>query len=256
MTYIPGGGTAVETNVPIINNISGQTCELVSKIGASISLVVVLSNDEEYTATSPLSLNLAVSGLLGMEASSHPIQNDTWYYVYAVKAVASGTFTVIGSSKPPSAGPDDYVEWFYLGALRHGTGVLLDQVAHVNGDVFYKEQYEPAGSIAMGAGNEAKANLSLAEFVPPTAIGVYIHQWILHNNVGGFTVYSKTYVDGEANCNMVVVGTDVFACDSASSYCPIPDLNQIIEYESYDDHPGDIVANQHIYVNGYRDGYL
>ena len=257
-TYWNGAWFPADTfhlNIPIINNIVGQTCDVDLQRGRTANLVLRLSDGNRYIGTAPLPIDLAINGLGGLEASAFPDVNDTWYYVYAVPAAAAGEFDVVASDQDPSTGPADYAAWYYIGPLRNATGVLLDQITDVHGCVSYKEAYVPAAAPS-GAGAVAKASVSLADYVPPTADGVHASHWIQHDATGGFTVFGYLYVDGEANEISLLQCADVFNSNAAHIFVPIPTLNQTIEYESADDHPGDIVSDQYLRITGYRDAYL
>jgi hypothetical protein len=191
------GGYSVPENIPVLGTITGQTYQMVSAPGATGTFSLALNDGARYTATSPLSVDLTTTGLGGLEASAAPVQNDTFYYTYAVPGAVAGTFDVIASDQDPdSGGPADYDIFRYLGTIPHGTAAIVPVIQR--GARFQRPDHirvlNAAGNIVKTTTGIDVGDVAGAPATPPTAgeaiLNVQANQgtiYVYPENRGGTT---------------------------------------------------------------------
>lgn len=105
-------------NLPILAYSSASVVNAQSRPGRSTGLLATLSDNSQYTATSPLTINLATSGAGGLDTGSEA--SSTWYYAYAIPDTGNpGQFVCCCSVTGPATGPTGLGAFRYLGAFRN-----------------------------------------------------------------------------------------------------------------------------------------
>ncbi len=166
-------------NIPTLQWSSVSVVNVISAPGKSNSLVATLSDGNQYTATAPLTMNMATSGLGGIEASDSEA-GDTWFYLYLVPS--GGDFDVISSSNDPETGPADYAgAWLYIGAVRNDSGSDILPFNQTHRRFQYELKVSPGALTADGSWN----NLNIDGEVPKTAGEV---QLFSHLGLGAFNL--------------------------------------------------------------------
>ncbi len=195
------GGYVQPDNEPILDNFSGDTVDLVAAPGADNGSWLKLNNGQRYYATLPVSVDLTTTGEGGREASkSAPTGIQDWY-LYAVPSSTAGQWMVIGTTKDPSSGPDDYSIWKYLyplkrydGTNNQVTGLIPIRIGSDN--VIRLERYISSTEVNAFAQPQTKTSLSLPE-IPTTAETLF--GYCLIKSTGG-------NVGDTANIQFFVVG--------------------------------------------------
>ncbi len=181
---LPGGGSVAD-NLPMLDWSSVSVIDVVSKPGKSGSLIATLNDGVQYTATSPLTMDMAVSGLGGIEASDSET-NDQWFYLYLVPD--GSDFDVISTRNDPESGPDDYAIWKYIGAVRNNNASNLENF-YQDGNYFQRD-----GQITIG--NLSKTGSwvgpGIDDFVPRSCGSVYL-QGSVTSTTASHTLYVRTW---------------------------------------------------------------
>lgn len=186
------GGYVQPENIPLLVYSTASQINIQSAPGAPTRLYLLLNNGVRYSATSPLVLNMATTGLGGREVSSNPEAIDTWYYIYAVPntALTDNSFTVVASVNSPATGPNDYSIWRYLGFVRNNhtsnikpfdyraPGIFRYRNPSDSDIVIYSEA---AGTPATGSW----LNLTLTSAVPISVTGVVNVEGVIDSDPGG-----------------------------------------------------------------------
>jgi hypothetical protein len=166
------GGYTQKENQPVIDesSYSGQTVDYINALGASTTLRLVLNDGIRRTAVSPLSIDLTVSGIGGIETSDFPSVNDTWYAVYAVPTVADDSvFDLVATSNDPlTTPPTDWPVYKYLGSLRNDTAVL--RIGKQVGAKVKWQLPEQVYTDSAASPDGSPVSTSLAAAVPTSAI--------------------------------------------------------------------------------------
>lgn len=246
------GGYVEPENVPVLEYLNAGSVRAVARKGASSVATVLLSDGLRYTAALPLTASMATDLESGSETAS------THYYAYLVPDSANpGEAKLVISPNDPATGPANHAVSRYLGPIRNDASSDFLPF-HFNGDrCEYLQRYEPAASVALGTSEVAKSNLSLADYVPPTADLVSVGMYIQHSGgVSGYSAWNYLYVKGEGTRLLETLAVDAFDPMLIYGEVPIPDLSASVDYESGDDNPGTIIFDQTVWVLGYRDAYL
>jgi len=224
--------TANSENVPFLEYSSASVVNVKALSGASTTLRMILNNGFVYSATSPLTVDMATTGLGGREASSDPEAADTWYYIYAVPET-SEFLDVIASVNDPDTGPADYSAWKYLGAVRNDGSSDIKQFRQEGNEFFY---ITGGGSIlSSGSPGDIEhetsyAEVSLANQVPDTCtyvqMSLYISidpenpqaKWRINWSVDGTNLFYILFAAGDIS---------VSARDSNTWYMPVSSSKSI-----------------------------
>jgi hypothetical protein len=188
--YIAGdeAGYIQAENVPILRYNSASVVNALAQPGASGTLWLTLNDNARYSATSPLSVDLSVSGLGGLDTGSEAA--DTWYYVYAVPGSTSGTFGLVCSASDPSTGPTGWDIWRYLGFFRNDSssnikpfdylaiGVYRQRNSEDSDLVLYSES---GGSPSVGSWT----NMTLTSAIPTVVASAVALEFYLDSDSGG-----------------------------------------------------------------------
>jgi len=198
-------------NIPILEYSSASTVNVKSKPGASSTLKAILQGGLIYTITSPLTINLAVSGRGGIDTGSEA--SDKWYYCYLVPAVAAGELGAICSVTAPPTGPTGWPLWKYIGAIRNNSSSNLKTVHQRGNEFFYVIVSEGIVYDGGGAGyiepEASLTELSLTSYVPATASSMqwssYLDlkqencYWQIFWSINGTSTYQGLYLSGAVN---------------------------------------------------------
>lgn len=119
------GGYVTPENIPVLSYNSASVVNVQAGPGASSRLQAQLNDGIRRYATSPLTIDLTVSGEGGLDTGSEAV--STWYYCYLVPKASDDTQLVaLCSVTPPTTGPTGYSKWKYIGAVRNdASGNLL-----------------------------------------------------------------------------------------------------------------------------------
>lgn len=213
VTRVRGGYIQAE-NVPLLRYNGASVVNALAQPGASGTLWLTLSDTARYSATSPLSVDLTVSGLGGLDTGTEAA--DTWYYVYAVPGATAGTFGLICSASDPSTGPSGWNAWRYLGFFRNdGSSNIKPFDYQAIGVYRLRSGSDPNAVIYSVSGGSpatgAWVNMTLTTAIPTAVAGAVTVEgevdsdsggqhnfWIEPGNPPGFTP-SLTYGSGRGS---------------------------------------------------------
>lgn len=242
------GGYVVPENVPELVYNTASIINVAPRAGTSSRLWVHLNDGVRYHADGTLTINLASSGLGGLDTGTEAV--STWYYCYAVPSTTSGEFGVVASvTDPGSGGPTGFTAWKYLGAVRNDSSGDLRKWYQLGA------KFKTAAiQHTIGAGVDATPqSLSLTTDIPLTA-GSYICLASIINSLNNATL--QIWPDGDQ------AGTEwarIYAAvnsDTACSYLEVPTLTapKALYYKRTTS--GGTVAQCIIWTHGWIDQHL
>lgn len=259
-----GSGGTLE-NPPLIAYSKVSEISIQAPLGASTDLELVLSDDAFYTATSPLTVDLTVSGRGGLDTGAEAA--STWYYIYAVPSLAAGQFVGVASvTRPGAGGPTGFTTaWRYLGAICNDSGSDLRAFYQAGKDFQYAVTHQAAAIVAFGTNFiDPKQEPAIDDVVPLTASNAFGFTHLVNGNVvpGNSDLYLNIFIEGQStefSWNQPDTG-DVPYSPSFVNFGALPlpgTTTKKIGFRTWKDPGGNVVIyRQWVKFNGWRDGWL
>lgn len=248
------GGYIQPDNFPILEYSSASQINVKSAPGASSVLQAILNDGIRYRATSPLTVDLTVSGLGGLDTGSEA--SSTWYYIYLVPSATSGVFSVVASiTDPASGGPTGYDIYRYIGTIRNDSSSNILEFYQKGDRFFLAQQQLPAAFPGTSSWISSWTNYSIADVVPLTADFAYCQQYVNNSS----NVSNKTQV-------LAVVGTSVwyhhcafyaaYQYSEVNLWYPTPGTSKTLRIQNYTWGGSASLTWQEVSFRGWLDGYL
>jgi hypothetical protein len=247
-TQIRGGYVQPE-NIPILAYSSASVINVQAAPGAASRLWVHLNDGVRYHADGTLTINLASSGLGGLDTGTEAV--STWYYCYAVPSTTSGEFGVVASvTDPASGGPTGFTAWKYLGAVRNDASGNLIKWFQL-GDRFWFVKKQVMWS-TVGGPDTVRQSIDISSRVPATAGEAHVLAYWQPNNTFG-TMWLYIYgegTDADADAFDLAASPVNWGGQNRGLWLPVPNGRYI-------DIKRTALANgNRIDVNGWRDEHL
>ncbi|MCU0913028.1 MAG: hypothetical protein MUC88_00520 [Planctomycetes bacterium] len=260
------GGYVREENVPRLVWASNSTIQIAAQPGCSTELRACLNNGARYTAAAPLTWDITVSGLGGLDTGSEAA--STWYYLYLVPSAVAGQMSIVGSvASPAGGGPTGYPIWRYIGAVRNNASSNLRKFWQAK-DWFYFEPNTDSEmelySVTAGAQTGAWVDRStqLATAVPAAMAGAVEAQafmdadgtdgWIAWVEPGNPPGYTPGSAYNDRTWSLGALNNDV-QCGGTRNIVPLFDGTISIWTMR---HSGSGSLDYAVTIRGYQDKYL
>lgn len=127
------------------------------------------SDDGDILATSPITIDITVSGIDGLDTGSEA--SDTWYFVWLIKHTDGTVSGLLSLSSTSPTLPAGYTKKRRLGSIRNDTGsdiIPFAQNGNANRRTYSYLSIITSRQPLSGGSSEPIAAVDLSSFVPPT----------------------------------------------------------------------------------------
>lgn len=247
------GGFINPENIPLLSYSTASTVNVIPAPGAVSTFKARLNDGTRYKATGPLSVDLTVSGLGGLDTGSEA--NSTWYYVYLVPSATAGVMDVVASATDPDGGgPTGYSIYRYIGSFYNDSSGDIREFFQV-GNRFY--QYSNPG-LTPSTTPFTAAVLDISDYVPVTA-DAGIFQLKLDNGVSGDG--HQYWISPEPTASLTHVQTLGVASTTVMLHTEIPIItaqtiyHRLVQVLGGSSDPANFVElNVHAFIDGHLRG--
>lgn len=250
-------GSAAADNLPIFSRLSVSEVDLVAAPGVPQTLRATLNDLRQYTAASPLTIDLTVSGLGGLDTGSE--SSSQWYYAYCVPALLPGSLGAVASVSPPSVGPTGFPIWSYICAFyNNGSGDIVDMVQE-RASFRFLGQREAVDVVAFGTTLQTpKVEVDISDVCPETASSVEVSQQLQVDGSGTGFIKQELYVEGLSLVINDLIEGGVAAATYAKTRAvvPVPNVPKKIGYLSDVLSGTQALTSQKLLFHGWNDSYL
>lgn len=250
-------GSAAADNLPIFSYNSASVADFVAAPGAPLSLRMTLNDGRQYTAASPLAVDLTVSGRGGIDTGSEA--TGTWYYVYGIPGTLAGNLSVVASVSAPNVGPTGFSAWEFICPLYNdGSGSIVDMMQERAAFRFIGQR-ESANVVAFGTTLQSpKVEVAISDVCPATASSVEVSQLLQVDGSGTGYINQELYVEGKTVvCNDLIEGGVAAATYAKTrALVPVPNVPKKIGYLSSLVSGTQALTAQKLLFHGWIDGYL